>query len=208
MRVRQAPQRPASAQPPEGRLIGYARVSTAEQSLQMQTDALTKAGVHRDHIHAETASGVATRRPALALALRDCRKGDTLVVWKLDRLGRSMLDLLNRIDALEKRGVGLRSLTDGIDTTTPAGRLMLHMLGALAQFERDLIRERSRAGLQAHIARGGRVGAPRALKPEQEVQGRQWRRAGISVREIARRLGVTPQTVYVRVIGREPKQKR
>lgn len=207
MRVRQAPQRPASDQPPEGRLIGYARVSTAEQSLQMQVDALVKAGVHRDNIHAETASGVASRRPALALALKDVRKGDTLVVWKLDRLGRSMLDLLNQIDALEKRGVGLRSLTDGIDTTTPAGRLMLHMLGALAQFERDLIRERSRAGLLAHIARGGRIGAPRALTPEQVKRGQKWRREHVPVKEIARRLGVTKQTIYVRVIGRKPKAK-
>lgn len=207
MKVRHALQRPASDQPPEGRLVGYARVSTAEQSLQMQIDALTKAGVRRDHIHAETASGVASRRPALALALKDVREGDTLVVWKLDRLGRSMLDLLNQIDALEKRGVGLRSLTDGIDTTTPAGRLMLHMLGALAQFERDLIRERSRAGLLAHIARGGRIGAPRALTPAQVKQGQKWRREHVPVKEIARRFGVTTQTIYVRVIGRKPKQE-
>lgn len=207
MKVRQALQRPASDQPSEGRLVGYARVSTAEQSLQMQIDALVEAGVHRDHIHTETASGVASRRPALALALKDCRRGDTLVVWKLDRLGRSMLDLLNRINELEARGVGLRSLTGSIDTTTPAGRLMLHVLGALAEFERDLIRERSRAGLLAHIARGGRVGAPRALSPEQVKQGRKWRREHVPVKEIARRFGVTTQTVYVRVIGRKPKAK-
>lgn len=200
----------APVKPGEGRLVGYARVSTAEQSLQMQVDALRKAGVHPDNIHTETASGVASKRPALAMALKDAREGDTFVVWKLDRLGRSMLDLLNKIDDLEARGIGLRSLTDGIDTTTPAGRLMLHMLGALAQFERDLIRERTRAGMAAHIARGGRVGAPRALKPAQEVQGRKWRKAGVSVKEIAKRLGVTPQTIYVRVVGRptkKPKQR-
>lgn len=187
-------------------MIGYARVSTAEQSIQMQIDALRKAGVQPDNVHAETASGIASKRLALSMALRDVRAGDTLVVWKLDRLGRSMLDLLNRINDLEARGVGLRSLTDGIDTTTPAGRLMLHMLGALAQFERDLIRERTRAGMAAHIARGGRVGAPRALKPTQEVQGRKWRKAGVSVKEIARRLGVTPQTIYVRVLGQKHKR--
>lgn len=188
-------------------MIGYARVSTQDQNLDLQIDALLKAGVSRDNIHAEKVSGVSTKRPALDLALRDARAGDTLVVWKLDRFGRSTLDLLRKIEDLEKRGIGFKSITDSIDTTTPAGRMLLNVTASMAQFERETARERSIAGLKAHIERGGKVGAPRALSPEQVKQGRAWRAKGMSVREIARRFGVTTQTIYVRVVGRAKRKK-
>lgn len=192
----------------DGRLVGYARVSTAEQSLDMQLEALRRAGVHDDNLHSEKMSAASRRRPNLELALMDARPGDVFVVWKLDRLGRSLRDLLNRIDDLERRGIGFRSLTEGIDTTTPSGRLVMHMMGALAQFERDLIAERTRAGVRAHLARGGTVGRKQVLGPKQKAQGLAWRKSGMSVLEIARRLKVTPQTIYVRVLGRQPKPKQ
>lgn len=206
---KQKPSAPQAA--PIVRLVGYARVSTADQSLEMQKDALRKAGVRDDNLFVETVSGVSKRRPCLELALKDARQGDTFVVWKLDRLGRSLRDLLNRIDALEKRGIGFRSLTENIDTTTITGRLLLNILGSLAQFERELITERSRAGMEAHIARGGRVGRKQVLSEKQKAQGRKWIAKGMSVADVAKRLGVTPQTVYVRVKGRppaKPKQER
>src|SRR5262249_41594749 len=119
---------------PEGpRLIGYARVSTADQSVEMQLEALRKAGGHPDNLYHEQISGVAQRRPRLDLAFKDAREGDTFVVWKLDRMGRSLLDLLDRLKRLETRGIHFRSITEGIDTTTPGGRLIMHVMGALAQ---------------------------------------------------------------------------
>lgn len=190
------------------RMVGYARVSTAEQSLQLQTDALRKAGVLPDNLFAETTSGVSKKRPQLEMALKDVRQGDTFVVWKLDRLGRSLRDLLNRIDGLEKRGIGFRSLTENIDTGTITGRLLLNILGSLAQFERELITERSRAGMKAHMARGGTVGRKQVLTEKQKAQGRKWRKQGLSVAEIAKRLGVTPQTIYVRVLNRPPAKQK
>jgi DNA invertase Pin-like site-specific DNA recombinase len=128
-------------------LIGYARVSTAEQDTALQTDALRKAGCER--VFEDTASGAKADRPGLADALAYLRDGDVLAVWRLDRLGRSMPHLIETIGALEARGVGFRSLTEAIDTTTPGGRLIFHVFGALGQFERDLIRERTKAGLTA-----------------------------------------------------------
>lgn len=126
-------------------LIGYARVSTAEQDTALQTDALRKAGCER--VFEDTASGAKADRPGLADALAYLRDGDVLAVWRLDRLGRSMPHLIETIGALEARGVGFRSLTEAIDTTTPGGRLIFHVFGALGQFERDLIRERTKAGV-------------------------------------------------------------
>ncbi len=136
-------------------LIGYARVSTAEQDTALQTDALRKAGCER--IFEDTVSGARTDRPGLTAALAWLRDGDVLVVWRLDRLGRSMAHLIETISALESGGVGFRSLTENIDTTTPGRLLIFHVFGALSQFERDLIRERTRAGLTA-AARGRKGG--------------------------------------------------
>ena len=145
-------------------LIGYARVSTSEQTTAGQLDALRAAGC--GVILEEQASGADRARPELARALGRVRRGDTLVVARLDRVARSLSHLLSIVESLEKRGIGFRSLADAIDTTTPQGRLVLHVLGAMAQFERDLIRERTRAGLRAAKARGRVGGNPALRTPE------------------------------------------
>jgi len=139
-------------------LIGYARVSTVDQNLALQRDALTEAGCAR--IFTEQMSGAVTDRPALHDALEFARSGDTLIVWKLDRLARSMKQLIETIETLRVRGIGFRSSTEALDTTTAQGRLVLHMFGALAEFERSLIRERTHAGLAA-ARRAGRTGGVR-----------------------------------------------
>lgn len=141
-------------------LIGYARVSTDDQRLDLQRDALTAAGVETVRLYEEHASGSTSERPALTECLRSLRRGDTLVVWRLDRLGRSLRDLIAISERLEAEGVGLRSLSESIDTSTAGGRMVFHVFGAVAQFERDLIRERTQAGLQAARARGRRGGRP------------------------------------------------
>jgi DNA invertase Pin-like site-specific DNA recombinase len=151
-----------------GRLIGYARVSTDDQDLTMQTTRLLAAGVHPDNLHVDKASAVARKRPGLESALKDATVGDTVVVWKLDRFGRSVLDLLTRIKALQDRGVAFRSLTDNIDTATPIGNLILVLLSAIAQFERDLTAERTRAGIATRKAQGVRFG-PKQLLPVAEA---------------------------------------
>lgn len=171
-------------------------MSTAEQSLQMQIDALTKAGVDPNAIYSEHVSGVSKRRFQLELAIKACSRGDTLVVWKLDRVGRSLLDLLGKMNRMEAASIGFKSLTEGIDTTTPGGRLIMHVMGALAQFERDLIVERTRAGVRAHIARGGKIGAERKMTPEAQATALAMLKDGKTVREVAAELGVKPQTVY------------
>jgi DNA invertase Pin-like site-specific DNA recombinase len=136
-------------------LIGYARVSTVDQNLALQRDALTEAGCAK--IFTEQMSGAVTDRPALHDALEFARSGDTLIVWKLDRLARSMKQLIETVETLRVRGIGFRSLTEALDTTTAQGRLVFHMFGALAEFERSLIRERTQAGLAA-ARRAGRTG--------------------------------------------------
>ncbi len=141
--------------------IGYARVSTGEQTLDLQLDALTKAGCGK--VFTETASGAKADRPVLEEVLAYARPGDTLVVWRLDRLGRSLPHLIETVSALRERGIGFKSLTEQIDTTTPGGKLIFHVFGALAEFERDLIRERTNAGLAAARARGRTGGRPKKL---------------------------------------------
>lgn len=139
--------------------IGYARVSTHEQILDLQRDALTKAGCER--VFTDTVSGAQAERQGLSEAIDFLRPGDTLVVWRLDRLGRSLRHLIETVRDLEERGIGFKSLTENIDTTTSGGKLVFHIFGALAEFERDLIRERTQAGLAAARARGRRGGRPR-----------------------------------------------
>jgi DNA invertase Pin-like site-specific DNA recombinase len=150
-------------------LVGYARVSTQEQTLALQQDALQKIGCER--IFTDTASGASTDRPGLAQALRFVRTGDILVVWRLDRLGRSLKHLIETISQLQAQGIGFRSIQESIDTTTSGGKLIFHVFGALAEFERDLIRERTNAGLTAARARGRKGGRPRvaALNDEKQV---------------------------------------
>jgi DNA invertase Pin-like site-specific DNA recombinase len=142
-------------------LIGYARVSTSDQNLELQLDALKEAGCRR--VFEETASGANKARPQLRDALDFLQPGDTLVVWKLDRLARSLQQLIEVIEQLHKRGCGFKSLTEAIDTTTAGGRLIFHIFGALAEFERSIIRERTMAGLEAARTRGRRGGRPRLM---------------------------------------------
>ena len=176
-------------------LIGYARVSTSEQDLALQLDALHAAGAARI-FEDRGVSGAKTDRPGLNQALAFLRDGDTLVVWKLDRLGRSMTHLLAAVADLEARGIGFRSLTEQIDTTTPTGRLVFHVFGALGQFERDLIRERTNAGLAAAAARGRRGGRPVAATPEKVARARVLIAGGLNVREAAARVKVGKSALY------------
>jgi DNA invertase Pin-like site-specific DNA recombinase len=174
--------------------IGYARVSTEDQDTALQLDALRKAGCEK--LFEDKASGVKTDRPGLTEAIRYAREGDTLTVWKLDRLGRSMKHLIDIITELEAKGVGFRSITENIDTTTPGGRLVFHLFGALAQFERDLIRERTRAGLQAAEERGRRGGRQAVVTPEKLAKARQHIAAGLNVREAAARVKIGKTALY------------
>lgn len=167
--------------------IGYARVSTTEQNTTLQRDALHRAGVRR--IYEEHRSAVA-RRPALRQSIDALRPGSVLVVYKVDRLARSLHDLLGILALIEQRDAGFRSLTEPIDTTTPAGRMTLQILGAFAEFERALIRERSIAGQEAARARGANIGRPRALTPAQQDAAFREVMAGVSMSNVARRYGV------------------
>lgn len=175
-------------------LIGYARVSTAEQDTALQTDALNKAGCER--IFEDTVSGAKADRPGLAEALAYLRDGDVLAVWRLDRLGRSLPHLIDTIAALEARGVGFRSLTEAIDTTTPGGRLIFHVFGALGQFERDLIRERTKAGLTAAAARGRKGGRKPVVTADKLQRAQDHIANGLNVREAATRLKVSKTALY------------
>lgn len=187
--------KPAPKEPdePSGLMIGYARVSTADQDPQMQVQALEKAGCELRHIHVETASGVKARRPELERALKDARRGDTFVVWKLDRMGRSILDLITKLAELERRGIAFKSLTEGIDTSTPGGRLIMHVMASLAQFERDLIVERTRAGIRAKKERGERHGGEPTFDHEMAKQGF---RDGLDGVEVAKLVGVSRSRIY------------
>jgi len=174
---------------------GYARVSTLDQNLELQRDALEKAGCERifeDHV-----SGASSERPGWAKATTALREGDTLVVWRLDRLGRSLKHLIDTVNELNARGIGFKSITESIDTTTPGGRLVFHIFGALAEFERELIRERTQAGLEAARARGRKGGRPRKLSARQVATARML--LGDSKRtvtEVAELLGVSRTTIY------------
>lgn len=175
-------------------LIGYARVSTGEQNSALQIDGLKSAGC--ETIFADTASGTKAARPNLDAALRYLRSGDTLVVWKLDRLGRSMRHLVELIGGLGQREIGFMSLTENIDASTPAGQLLFHVMGALAQFERDLIRERTIAGLSAAAARGRKGGRRPVVTVDVIEKARALMGLGLTVREAASRLRVGKSTLY------------
>lgn len=175
-------------------LIGYARVSTAEQDTALQTDALYKASCER--IFEDTVSGAKADRPGLAAALAYLRDGDVLTVWRLDRLGRSLPHLIEVVAALDERGVGFRSLTENIDSTTPGGRLIFHVFGALGQFERDLIRERTKAGLTAAAARGRKGGRKPVVNAEKLKRAREYINEGLNVREAATRLKIGKTALY------------
>ncbi|HEM7850989.1 recombinase family protein [Burkholderia multivorans] len=176
-------------------IIGYARVSTFEQTLDLQRDALNAAGAVS--IYEDKASGKSADRPELQHCLKALRDGDTLVVWRLDRLGRNLQDLIRIVNELEGRGIKFRSLKESIDTTGPAGKLVFHMFAALAEFERELIRERTLAGLDAARARGKKGGRPESLdaKQQQAVLAMMASRV-MSIAEIARQFNVSRSTLY------------
>jgi DNA invertase Pin-like site-specific DNA recombinase len=175
--------------------IGYARVSTDDQNLDLQRDALQQAGC--SVIYEETASGKNAARPELEQCRKALRPGDTLVVWRLDRLGRSLHDLVQIVSELEQKGIGFESITERIETTSAAGKLVFHVFAALAEFERNLIRERTRAGLAAARARGRKGGRKPKLDNQQVREIRALLRdPEIKVSEVARRYGVSRTTLY------------
>lgn len=170
-------------------LIGYARVSTADQTLNLQLDALKAAGC--EQIFTDQISGTKAERVGLTDAMSHLRTGDTLVVWRLDRLGRSLRHLIESITALQEQGIGFKSLQEQIDTTTSGGKLIFHIFGSLAEFERDLIRERTQAGLEAARSRGRVGGRPKALsKSKAEMAQRMYQDRNNSVNEICKTLGI------------------
>lgn len=177
-------------------LIGYARISTPDQNLDLQTDALKAAGC--EEIYNDVASGAKSERAGLDEAIKRCRKGDTLVVWKLDRLGRSLPHLVETVSRLIEKGTGFRSLQENIDTTTSGGKLIFHIFASLAEFERDIIRERTNAGLSAARARGRLGGRPKGAADEKK------QKAAIalkndpqySVKQICEIIGISRNTYY------------
>lgn len=176
-------------------ILGYARVSTIEQTLDLQRDALQAAGACT--IYEDKASGKTTDRPELAHCLKALREGDTLVVWRLDRLGRNLQDLIHIVNDLEARGVKFRSLKESVDTGGPAGKLVFHLFASLAEFERELVRERTLAGLEAARARGRKGGRPHALDPKQRKAALvMMRNRDMSIAEISRHFGVSRSTLY------------
>ena len=174
--------------------VGYARVSTIDQDPALQLDALAAAGCAK--VFEDRASGARADRAGLRSALEYVRDGDVLIVWKLDRLGRSLPHLIETVTSLATRGVGFRSITEAIDTTTPGGRLVFHLFGALGEFERDLIRERTRAGLAAAVARGRKAGRKPVVTSEKLARARTIIAKGLTVREAATRLKVGKTALY------------
>src|SRR6266446_2196818 len=179
-------------------LIGYARVSTNEQNLDLQRDALLKAGVSAKNIFTDTITGTKEDRPGLAQALSHLREGDTLVVWRLDRLGRNLKHLIETVTALKQQGVAFKSITENIDTSTATGQLVFHIFGALAEFERNLITERTMAGLESARARGRKGGRPRLNSAAGKVATAKklYRDRTLSIPEICKILHISKATLY------------
>jgi DNA invertase Pin-like site-specific DNA recombinase len=181
-------------------LIGYARVSTQDQNPALQLDALKAAGCEK--VFVEKASGAQRERPELKAALDYMRVGDTLVVWKLDRLARSLKQLIETVERLDGKDMGFRSLTEAIDTTTAGGKLTFHIFGALAEFERSIIKERTKAGLEAARARGRTGGRPPALTEKDLAAAKALLTdSAITVDEVAKRLNVAASTLYRHLPG-------
>jgi len=176
-------------------LIGYARISTTDQDPALQLDALNNAGCIK--VFSDTASGALDQRPELDRMLDQLRPGDTVVVWRLDRLGRSLKHLITLVEDLESKKVGFRSLTEAIDTTTAGGKLVFQIFGAMAEFERSIIKERTMAGLEAARARGRKGGRPTVMTPEKIKMARKlYDSKEYTVESIATELGVSRKTVY------------
>ncbi len=176
-------------------LIGYARVSTDDQNLDLQKDALTRAGCKR--ILEDHQSGAKAGRPGLQDALDYAREGDTLVVWRLDRLSRSLKDLIEMVTQLESQGIGLKSLQESLDTSSSSGKLIFHIFGALAEFERNLIRERTQAGLEAARARGRKGGRPKSLDADKRALAVQlYEKKKHTVKQICQMMDISKPTLY------------
>ncbi|EOA3786274.1 recombinase family protein [Vibrio vulnificus] len=176
-------------------LVGYARVSTDDQNLNLQRDALDQAGC--EQIFEDQLSGAKVERPGLHQALQYARAGDTIVVWRLDRLSRSLKDLIEMVTLLESKGIGLKSLQEAIDTSSSSGKLIFHIFGALAEFERNLIRERTQAGLQAARARGRKGGRPKALnKNKQALAVKLYNEKKHTIDQICELMGISKPTLY------------
>ncbi|MDD2358663.1 MAG: recombinase family protein [Thiovulaceae bacterium] len=175
-------------------LIGYARVSTTDQNLSLQKEALQKAGCER--IYEDTISGTRADRPGLAKVLEMLRSGDTLVVWKLDRLGRSVKNLITLVTELHSNGIHFKSLTDSIDTGTPSGRFFFHVMASLAEMERELIIERTRAGLEVARALGRKGGRKRSMTDSKIISAKRLLKSGVPPRDVAKDLGVSLATLY------------
>jgi len=185
-------------------LVGYARVSTDDQSLDLQMDALRKAGVKDEQIWSDKASGARGNRIGLQRVFIYLEPGDTLIVWRLDRIARSITDLLNRLKELDDKGVKLISLTENIDTDSASGRFLIHVMAAVAEFERQLVSERTKAGMAAKIARGYRPGPEPKLKPHMAEWAQELRDQGLQAPQIVQKIkdrfgvSVTPRTIYLR----------
>jgi len=179
-------------------LIGYARVSTNEQNLDLQRDALRQAGVSAKNLYTDTITGTKENRPGLAQALSHLRPGDTLVVWRLDRLGRSLKHLIETVTALKQQGIAFKSITENIDTSSATGQLVFHIFGALAEFERNLITERTMAGLDAARARGRKGGRPKLKTSLGKVAmaKKLYRDQTITIPEICKTLHISRATLY------------
>ena len=176
-------------------LIGYARVSSDDQNLDLQRDALTQAGCER--ILEDRQSGARSDREGLSAALEYAREGDTLVVWRLDRLGRSLKQLIEIVNDLDNRNIGLKSLHESLDTSSNSGKLIFHIFGALAEFERNLIRERTQAGLKAARARGRKGGRPKSLNPEKRALAVElYERKEHTIEQICQMMGISKPTLY------------
>lgn len=192
--------KPEPVEKPGGDLIGYARVSTAEQNLDMQTAALEKAGCV--NIYKEKVSAAGSKRYQLALALKELRPGDTFCVWRMDRLARSIRDLFDKLKYLDDQKVKFRSLTEGFDTATAAGRLQMHIIAAMAEFERDLTIERTQAGLRRARERGQILGAkPKISTKKFNAIVADLKRRELSVKDVAKKHGVATSTIYHLIPG-------
>ena len=176
-------------------LVGYMRVSTEEQTISLQKDALLKYGIDERNIFADVVSGVAKNREGLNHALEFLKSGDTLVIWKLDRLGRSLAHLISIITSLKEKNIAFVSLTEGMDTTTASGELFFHIFGALAQFERSLIQQRVKAGLESARLRGKSGGRPKAIDDEKLKAIKEALSSGMSKAAICRTFGVKRSTL-------------
>jgi DNA invertase Pin-like site-specific DNA recombinase len=200
--------KPKQAEPEDDgtRFIGYARVSTDDQDLSAQIAALSRAGVLDDNMHKDKASGVSRRRPGLSLALKDCRPGDTFIVWKLDRLGRDVIEILTRLKWFVDNDINFKSLTETIDGTTPGGRFLAAILAANAQYERDVIAQRTTRTMQYLKEQGRTFGRERVLTPEQVKDAQAMRDDGVAVSMIAKHFKCSRGTIRNYTVARRKRR--